>query len=710
LIKIRNKRIALLLVLAMLATMFVGVGTTSAANNYIDVDGNYTWVSNDKDDQPQPAGDIKVLSNSDLNNITATDVDTLFVEVALPDDVTFEDYDFGGLGTWSEVDTDDSTIVYSSSDAVDAVTAADQIVFSLTNISLDIDKDVTGDIKATVRVYGKNGTQTVFDETETPTIAKVSSGDITVSAASAKTLYVGSDQTGAKITFKEIGPKAFSDMDKDIKLAILTSGVTWDYSGLDWNPTYCSANDTSDSTDKVLYMEVSEDANDRAQISKLVVIPSFKVSPAAEGEVKVKVSGDGIETTTFVVGKVGAGDVDVTVEDADEDFVYRGQFATFDDVVVTLDPGLEISEDDWFSITLPDGLKFADVSEPVDAEAPASYQELIKNDKTAWFTFDGDADDEIDLTDFVIVADADAVLGDLAITFAGAVEGTYVIGQVKDAFTVTTAPFALQTGLTSVAGADIVITETADGALKPSGEGYTDIDDKDYEYGWFSLVLPAGVTWDGVPTVKVTEGDLEIDDVWIGEDFRELYFEISEISNLESTITLSDVQYTVLSQPGLGDLNILIGGGVGDYGYNIASSKPLVKTAIGTVATHPTAAYVIGAPTFTVNGAVQNVVTPSYIKDGRTYLAIRDIATGLGIDPMNVLWDAVGQKVTLVKGDKIVQVTIGSNTMYVNGIAIAMDVAPEINNGRTMLPAAFIAQAFGASASWDALTQTVTIK
>ena len=702
-IKIRNKRIALLLVLTMLATMFVGVGTASAAVMGFKVDSTYSWV-----DADEVATDVATITVKADEPSPAT-MDNLFIEINLPEDT---DVEFDAQPTTSEgfVDSwNDKTVVIDT----ELDTFADNYEIYIDGINLDVGKDVTGTINATLRMFAQDGDQVVFDIEKTVRIARVGSGDITVSAAKAKSVYIGSDQKGANLTFKEVGPTAFGDMDDDIKLTILSSGVTWDDG--DENPSYCDASWYKD-TDKVAYLEITND--NATQISKVVLTPFFKISPAASGEVKVRVSGDGIETETFVVGNIGKSNVVVTVEDADEDFVYRGQVATFDDVTVNIEPkNDDLDDTDWFSITLPDGLKFADVEVPVDGDGVAVYEELIKSDKTAWFTFDNDIEDgeDFDLTDFVIVADADAAVGDLAITFDGAVEGTYVIGSVKDAFTVTTTPFALQAGLTGVEGADIVITETADGALKPSFAiddeyGYEDIDGDEHEYGYFSLVLPAGVTWDGVPNIEVTDGDLEIDDVWLGEDFRELYFEISELSNIESVITLSDVQYTVLSQPGLGDLNIMIGGGIGEYGYNIASSKPLVKTAIGAVATNPTAVYVIGAPTFTVNGAVQSVVTPSYIKNGRTFLAIRDIATGLGIDPMNVLWDAASSKVTLIKGTKIVQVQIGSNIMNVNGVAVAMDVAPEISNGRSMLPAAFIAQAFGATASWDAATQTVTIK
>ncbi len=53
--------------------------------------------------------------------------------------------------------------------------------------------------------------------------------------------------------------------------------------------------------------------------------------------------------------------------------------------------------------------------------------------------------------------------------------------------------------------------------------------------------------------------------------------------------------------------------------------------------------------------------------------------------------------------------TIGSKVMIINGASIDMDVAAEISNGRTMLPFRFIAQALGASVTFDDTAQTVTM-
>lgn len=708
-IKIRNKRIALLLVLTMLATMFVGVGTASAATNFIDVDSTWSWIA---DDEATPdVATITVSANDEFSELP--DHGNIFIEVTLPDGVEFDD----------DPDIDAGAIDSSSADTVVFDTGSPDLTsVTISGIDLDVDDGITGSISATVRVYAMvedSDTQFAFDEEEKTLLAKITSSDVTVTAKSAKSLYIGGMQKGADITVKEVGPGAFEDYTgtEDIKVVILTSGVTWEDEGEQIvNATYATA-DFYREDGKVGYIEVNSD--DPAQISRIVLTPYFKVAPNATGEVKVKVSGENIDTETFVVGNVKDKSFAVEVKNAEDDWVYRGQFATFDDVKVNIDTkNTDLDSNDWFSITMPDGVKFAKIDEPVlidedDPDVDIIYEGLIKSNSTAWFSVDGaDFDGDFDITDFVVVADANAVVGDLVVSFDGAIDGEYVIGSVKDAFTVATTPIMLQAGVTGYEGNDIVITETEDGAMVATDTGYYDIDDEWEFNGWFSLTLPAGITWDGVPDVKVTEGDIEIDDIEVdmGEDFRTLWFYIEDESNIASEITISDIKYDVLSQPALGDIVLRIGGGYDEYCYNIASSKALVELVIGTISTNPTAVYVIGAPTFTVNGAVQSVVTPSYIKNGRTFLAIRDIATGLGIDPMNVLWDAASSKVTLIKGTKIVQVQIGSNVMNVNGVAVAMDVAPEISNGRSMLPAAFIAQAFGATASWDAATQTVTIK
>lgn len=56
-----------------------------------------------------------------------------------------------------------------------------------------------------------------------------------------------------------------------------------------------------------------------------------------------------------------------------------------------------------------------------------------------------------------------------------------------------------------------------------------------------------------------------------------------------------------------------------------------------------------------------------------------------------------------------IEFTIGSTTYYVNGIALKMEVAPFIQDGRTYVPVRFVAQPFSAQVIWNAKERKVTL-
>lgn len=58
---------------------------------------------------------------------------------------------------------------------------------------------------------------------------------------------------------------------------------------------------------------------------------------------------------------------------------------------------------------------------------------------------------------------------------------------------------------------------------------------------------------------------------------------------------------------------------------------------------------------------------------------------------------------------EVFTLTIGSNIASVFGETKENDVQPLLKNGRTMLPARFVAENLGATVSWDDATQTVTV-
>ena len=132
----------------------------------------------------------------------------------------------------------------------------------------------------------------------------------------------------------------------------------------------------------------------------------------------------------------------------------------------------------------------------------------------------------------------------------------------------------------------------------------------------------------------------------------------------------------------------------------------LAAHAASTTATASTAQFVIGQSSYTVAGTVYNMDAAPYIQDGRTLVPVSYLATALGAQ---TTWDGTTQTVTVTEGSTTIELVIGSTTMTVNGTAQTMDVAPVITNSRTFLPASYVADALGATVSWDATTQTVTI-
>jgi copper amine oxidase domain protein len=118
--------------------------------------------------------------------------------------------------------------------------------------------------------------------------------------------------------------------------------------------------------------------------------------------------------------------------------------------------------------------------------------------------------------------------------------------------------------------------------------------------------------------------------------------------------------------------------------------------------------FVIDNKAYSVDGHPLTLDVAPYIKSSRTMLPVRAVAESLD---MNVGWDAKTNTVTLTSKDNkdTVILTIGNNTMLVNGKKVALDSAPEIKDSRTFLPVALVANAVGAKTDWDSVTRTVTL-
>lgn len=100
------------------------------------------------------------------------------------------------------------------------------------------------------------------------------------------------------------------------------------------------------------------------------------------------------------------------------------------------------------------------------------------------------------------------------------------------------------------------------------------------------------------------------------------------------------------------------------------------------------------------------IEAPPVIVDGRTLVPVRAISDAFGID---IDWDETERKVELKNAEKEISLYIDSKTAYVNGEKIELDVAPSIQNGRTMVPLRFISEALSYNVNYVNTTKQVVI-
>lgn len=104
----------------------------------------------------------------------------------------------------------------------------------------------------------------------------------------------------------------------------------------------------------------------------------------------------------------------------------------------------------------------------------------------------------------------------------------------------------------------------------------------------------------------------------------------------------------------------------------------------------PISIYVNDKEIYTDSGA--------YIENGTTYIPIRAISNGMGVE--DISWDGVSCKAT-VRGYSKLEFYIGKNYAYVNGEKKKMSEKAVIKNGRTMIPLRFFAENSDADVEWD---------
>ncbi len=614
--------------------------------------------------------------------------------------------------------------------------------------------NTTGDIEVDFDAPSNSS----FTSSKGIVIAKSSSSGSTTT--SIKKVEDISDKGGFidTITVAEDAPGSF-DFNKDngkFTLEILTKGFSWTTSGSgepsatmegEWafSGTQDSSNITGNNDEKLVFAlpdtmyDITYKDVEGKQVVDTKTLKKFSSpgkftfnnlkieaddSKATVGdEIEVKVKGCGMDKATIVVGRYV--DYGVVVEEGTTKTLVAGQnkLETGEFYIKEGAAG-SLLQNRIIKMTLPSGVEW-------NAKNAPDYELVGNGDIT--LDYKGISGDNDEIIKWEVTDDSDkdpvkikfvdlkvnispAFKGDLEIEVSGSAgaEGTVKVAEVVPAATISIDKVNnIVLGRANQKIEDITITES---------------DVEAFLEGDLVLKLDRDYRFAKEPTVKVIEGDLDIDEDATIKD-ETLTIEVkTQSKKTASKILISDIYVDAYRTAPEGPISLEFGeydndgcdalnevakendndnGGFGKKSPGKAVVANCVTAALGE--TVGNGQFVIGSNIYEVNGVKKVMDVAPYIKGDRTYVPVRYLAYVLGLTEDDIVWDESNQKVTFTKGDNTVELVIGSTTITVNGEEQVMDVAPEISNDRTMLPARFVAEGFGFNVGWDAANRIVLI-
>ncbi|MCL0028308.1 copper amine oxidase N-terminal domain-containing protein [Peptococcaceae bacterium] len=612
----------------------------------------------------------------------------------------------------------------------------DNIKFDFSNLTLDIDDDFRGDLRVDVEVHGFDGDNNrVWVESDTITIARVGEKEAIVTAEDPEAVSVGQDREAAKITIKELLPNSLLGSTVEEKgyltVEMRTEGVKFDFDdeeatcvkathlGIEFAfVTYEGKAFKEDGRTEItgrglerikrivegeriegdriidvdecwIIIEITEETKNFT--GKIEITPMLDIDPDVRGEIRVRVSGydrneEKLDATTLPIATVG--DVRAKIDDVkyNDGIIYAGVNEEELDTefkVVTIG-GVDFKVGDEITFELSAGkLKAVEV----DNARVEKYDECDEHE--GWYEafyvhVNEGGVDEIEISGLEIKLDADVEAGELKLRVGGDYGdlGEVVIARIEKPLTATAeeaTEVVRDSSMNRVA--DIVITEAAEGVL-----------DEDITKDIY-LQLPEGIIFSKEPEVEVTRGDLELGDIRLWHDNEVLEIVIDDGSTKESTITISDIYYTVKPWAAFGDVEVRIGEELeeeveGEDMFTTVVNARVVDERLVTA-------------TFTkADDEVE-------IRNGRALLRVNVLCDVMGLEKS---WDPVNRTAYFIRprDGRVVAFPIGENKMILNGIEVPISQGGVIINDFTHVPILYIQMAFGGELDWDDATKTVT--
>lgn len=478
------------------------------------------------------------------------------------------------------------------------------------------------------------------------------------------------------------------------------------------------------------------------QLTKLTIsgidIKTTKKCNAGD-KATITVSSKSFDSVKLEAARMVEEAVTYTVEDEEVPTIWAGKNYAKDsaDDTNTLEVAIEENTGDILNTSRKATFTFPEGIEVVDAEFDGVKQgtfkyEIDENVVTIWNYGEKAESDETDMQVKFLLNAAPTFSGDVKVTLGGEFDDVELkVATVKAPYTVEAKTTEVLIDYRYVPVNEIVITEAEEGLLEDGDVIALQVEKMDFE--------DAG-------SYEVTTGDLDVD-VTINDgknDVAQLEVEVKDESTEASTVTISGLELYLDRTLPVGGYalknvmadNILWENSTDKKGEDNEDSYEYVPEAnqasnglfkykavtcndkyVEVVTsgrdnddstTNRKIVITIGATTMAVGTQTITLDTPAYINaENYTELPLRAVSEAFGA---TVGWDDASRTVTVMMGQRIVSMTIGSKTMYINGTPVQMNTAPEITNERTFVPVRDLANALGISKiDWNEASQTVTL-
>lgn len=298
-----------------------------------------------------------------------------------------------------------------------------------------------------------------------------------------------------------------------------------------------------------------------------------------------------------------------------------------------------------------------------------------------------------------------------------------VIGEIKAPVTTKVEGFKAKVGVKGQIGGNVIISETSKGM---------------FEKGYITLEIEAqdGINFRSEPDVEVIEGNLKVSVVgWDKENPNLLKLRVTQKSTQASTIEISNFKVNVSDIVPDGTYSLKIGGSaISPEGEGILEFKNFLTTKYEAFEDYNTNSnisnnngnnnsnsgnnnhisskktitkFTLGSSTYTINEENYVMDGMPYVENGRTMVPLRYAVAAAGVNPDDVEFS---KGIITIPASKLIKMTLGSNTVTVDGKESTMVTAAKSVNGRTYIPISEIAKILDLTVGWDKDTKTATFE